>query len=469
MHRLFLLVWIALVGVLPVHAQTPEQPPDYRIYPIDQARSDDNSEILVRFGILNTGGAATIESTAILLITSTGEQIGMERVRPLATNEVAEVEFSFPVTLFPPGSTQSLQAIVGIDEVEQATAGTIGNNTARIGGIAIPEYEPAADAEQQGAPEAETTTEPETGRPAGRPGFTIPGINFEVDLMNPLHAAAIIAICGIGLVLLWVMTVILRLLFAKPPTMSAWQPPYTPIGVIDPNSATGRRQLWQPHAQNDSLPLPCSDGTYQIRKLLLGTDGSVLSGWKITGMRLSQYDMYGRVARSQTIAANNIANRLNKLAHRKQPLDREKALKQAKPIAKQLVGQFQKKLSKRNAMLPIAFDVRFKGDHGEVRILFELFGCQRGQWAMIDHWEPEMTVLRGTIQENFTYTIFGQKPDEDIKTYKRRLLDEVTILLADMVTRQRATPASVTPPTVETPPVEQYTPQDTSPHPPIES
>ena len=55
--------------------------------------------------------------------------------------------------------------------------------------------------------------------------------------------------------------------------------------------------------------------------------------------------------------------------------------------------------------------------HGEVRILFELYGCNGNSWNEIDHWEPEMRVINGSIHENFTYSLAGQHPEENRKQF----------------------------------------------------
>ena len=133
------------------------------------------------------------------------------------------------------------------------------------------------------------------------------------------------------------------------------------------------------------------------------------------------------------------------------------------------MAQFDKRLSKKNAGLPVALDLRLRGTHGEARILFELFGCRHGEWQLIDSWEPEMIVVQGTIGENFTYTLFGQHQGEQYKDYRRRLEDELTRTLAEMILRQRASaPAAPVGPAapVQTPRVEEFVHQDTAPHPP---
>jgi hypothetical protein len=89
-------------------------------------------------------------------------------------------------------------------------------------------------------------------------------------------------------------------------------------------------------------------------------------------------------------------------------------------------------------MLPIALDIRLKGTHGETQILFELYGCMRGYWQLVDQWEPDMIVTNASINENFTYTVFGQQPNEQRKAFRQRLETELSGIMAAMVTRKRA-------------------------------
>lgn len=460
MRRMLLLFLIALFLTVPAAAQnntaTPESTsvPDYQIFVLEQP-SLRGSNFSVQFGIYNIGSAADSEATVILTVATTGRQLGIQTVDPIPAQGTETVTFEFPAEGFEGGSVQSLQASVGIDEIELRSAPTIGNNSVRVG-FTVPQAVP-------------TPTTPDGEADADGMAFTIPVVNVDVDLRNPTHLAILVGIIVVLLILLWVALTILRLIFQKTPTIGPWQPPYASLSMVDPDSTAGRRQLWQPHAQNDALMLPCAEGTFHIRKLLLGADGTMLSGWQVTSMRLSQYDMYGRVARTHTLASNGLVKRLNKTAHRHE-MDMERALKSVRPIARSMVAQFDKRLSKKNAGLPIAFDLRLRGTHGEARILFELFGCQQGEWQLIDSWEPEMIVVQGAIGENFTYTMFGQNPGEPYKDYRRRLEDEVARTLAEMIMRERASaptlaPASPAQP-VQTPRVEEFVHQDTAPHPP---
>lgn len=463
MRRILLLLSIALFLTVPAWAQddaeTPDdtQTPDYQIFVLDSP-SLVGSNFHVQFGIINIGDASESEATVILTVATTGQQLGIERIPAIPSQGTETVDFEFPAADFQPGTTQSLQATVGIDEIERRGSATIGNNTVRVG-FNVP----------QNVPTAAPDSEPRAADGNGAIAFTIPVVDVDVDLSNPTHLGIFVAILVIVLILLWVALTILRLIFQKTPTIGPWQPPYASVSMVDPDSTAGRRQLWQPHAQNDALMLPCQEGSYHIRKLLMGADGSMLSGWQVTSMRLSQYDMYGRVARTHTLAANGLVKRLDKAAHRHE-LDMEKALKAVRPVARSMVAQFDKRLSKKNAGLPIAMDLRLRGTHGEARILFELFGCQQGDWRLIDSWEPEMIVVQGAISENFTYTMFGQHPGEPYKDYRRRLEDEVARTLADMVMRRRASAPAAAPSSpaapVQTPSADDFVHQDTAPHPP---
>lgn len=456
MPRLVFLLMVAILLAFPVAAQDDAQPPDYQIFVMQQPTLKDDT-FTVAFGIYNIGGAADTEATVILTVATTGEQLGIETVPAIPAQGTETVEFAFDAGQFAPGSVQSLQASVGIGEVEPRGGPTISNNSVRTG-LNVPQN----IATSAGGKDTADASEGAGSR------FTIPGTQIEIDLQNPLHVGILVAVVLVGLVLLWVATIILRLLFQKSPSLGPWQPPYTPAAVLDPDSTAGRRQLWQPHAQNDALLLPCQEGAYHIRKLLFGTDGDMLSGWQITALRLSQYDMYGRVARTHTVASGGLVRRLDRAAH-KDNLDRERAAKLVRPVARSLVGQFDKRLSKKNAGLPVALDVRLRGTHGEARILFELFGCRRGEWELIDHWEPEMMVVHGAINENFTYTMFGQTSDENYREFRQRLEDEIAQIFAEMLLRERAiasAPAPVAP--VRMPSVEQYVHQDTAPHPPAD-
>jgi hypothetical protein len=254
-----------------------------------------------------------------------------------------------------------------------------------------------------------------------------------LDLANPLTIAGIIALAGIGLILLWVVTIILRLIFRPPRMFEVWQPPYAAVPPHDPNTLPGRRQLWQHNAQSDTLNVPRIEGQYHIRKLLVGIDGKPLSGWRVRGLRLSQYDIYGRVARSQTLASSGAIRRLDRAAKRSATLTESDADKRVRPVAQRMTSAFLRNVNRRSMMLPVAVDLRFRGTHGEVRIVFELYQVVNGQLQQIDRWEPEMTVVSGAIQENFTYTLLGMRQGENVKAFRNRLQQDLHAVLKAML------------------------------------
>ena len=133
-------------------------------------------------------------------------------------------------------------------------------------------------------------------------GSQINILGFSFDTNNPVHRTALIAISGALVILLLLLLVVVRLLFRRDPSFSIQLPPYANVPPMSPATDAGRRQGWQFHAQNDLLPpRPANEGSTHIRKILIGIDGEKLSNWEIAGLRLSQYDQYGRVTRSEVI------------------------------------------------------------------------------------------------------------------------------------------------------------------------
>ncbi len=365
-------------------------------------------QIAIEFTVINGGDSVTSEQP-VHLFDSNGTVVASGTVRALGKNQTIQSILTVPLTQFTPGTSQTLYAGVGIDQLPPPNLRTLGN----IGTIQVAIPTAAA---QQATPAA------------GAPSSGLP-----INLNDPTNLALVIGIVVVAIVLLWVLTVIARQVFARPAALPAWQPPYVITPLIDPNSTNGRRQLWQQHAESDVLPAPCVQGDYKVRKLLLGSSGVKLAGWRVTGLRISQYDRYGRVARSQTVLPKKTVKALDKAVRKSASLDAEKAQRSVRSIASTLSKTVIRKSNKQSATLPVALDIRLMGMHGEVRILFELYGCNMGSWQEIDHWEPEMRVVNGSIHENFTYTLLGQYPQESNKQYQQRLTGDLTSLLAIMV------------------------------------
>ncbi len=419
MRRLLLIPLFILFAAGGAAAQ---QALDYRILNISSQVKD--GQVLVDFTIINNGTASSEQP--VDLFDSNGKRLASATVQPLASGESDELELSTPASQFPSGIIQTFYVTVGLDQLPPLDQrGQVGSGSIGSIGVFIPPL-----------------SQPTNAAPASAPSI-IPSL----DLSKPDNLALVIGVAAVVLILLWVISVILRLLFSRPPTFPTWQPPYVITPLMDPNSTNGRRQLWQQHAQSDTLPLPCSPGSYMVRKLLIGSSGVKLSGWHVTGLRISQYDRYGRVARSETIAGKRLVKSLDRAVRKSATLlDAEHAQRAVRPVARSLTSVLLKRMNKQNAILPVALDLRFTGMHGEVQILFELYGCGGNRWSEIDHWEPEMRVVNGSIHENFTYSLTGQRPEENRKQFGERLRNELTYLLAQMV---QAPPPPPPPPPAE--------------------
>ncbi|MBC8098563.1 MAG: hypothetical protein H7Y11_03915, partial [Armatimonadetes bacterium] len=225
-----------------------------------------------------------------------------------------------------------------------------------------------------------------------------------------------------------------------PDFRAAWQPPYATVAPLDPYGTAGIRQAWQTTAQNNLMSAAPTPGALQALKLLLGSDGRYLSGWHITALRVIQYDQYGRVTRSETLATQRMVRHFDRLAQRSGRYPREKLMRQVQRPARQLAKQFRGKVTARSAMLPIALDVRFKGVHGEVNIVFELYRCDQPNWVLIDRWQPEMMVSGRTLLENYTFSLYGQLGGETLRDFRRRLPDDIARLLVELIGAQPPPP-----------------------------
>ena len=406
---------LSLILLLMASGVAARQTVNYLIRGISSKITGD--QIAVEFTVINAGQTVTSNEPAHLF-DSSGAVVASQTVKPLGANQTIQMILTVPLAKFTPNTSQTIYAGVGLDQLPPLSQRTLGN----IGTI------------QVGIPPASVAATPEAAVPLG--GLSLPVIGnlpININLRDPSNLALVLGIIVVVVVLLWVITVIGRLLFSHPPTLETWQPPYVITPLIDPNSTNGRRQLWQQHAESDILPAPCAPGDYKVRKLLIGSNGVKLAGWRVNGLRISQYDRYGRVARSQIVLPKKTVKALDKAVRKSASLDSKRAQKAVRSVAKTLTSVLMKKTNKQSATLPVAVDIRLVGMHGEVRILFELYGCGAGNWQEIDHWEPEMRVVNGSIHENFTYTLLGQYPNEARKQYRQRLESDLTNLLAVMV------------------------------------
>ncbi len=405
--------------------------PDYSIQLIQNSFSDDGRQTTVKFDVVNSGGDSNKQATATLdLIATPNEQIATALIPPLVSNGRYTVVMQFSNNRFAPSSVETFRASVGIGDIEPEGAASAQDNTTRIT-ITFPASLPPP----QFTPQPEVTGEPalQTPPPAGSEG----GIQqllqqFNIDPSNPEQLALLIGLLVVILILALIIWLVLRLIFSRKPDFGGWLPSYSNLMPTDPNTLVGRRQQWQSVAQNSALPSIGAESSVQVRKLPTGVDEHYLSGWHVVDLRLSQYDMYGRVNRSQITPRRGLIKRLDWITRKHEKLNADKLSRQLLPVSRELSKQVRKKVTDRTAMLPLALDIRLRARHGEARIWFELYRRQYGQWAQIDRWEPEMTVNGKAIYETFTYTLYGQKPAEDLKHFQKRLEGDLTQLLIDM-------------------------------------
>lgn len=435
--RPLMLIALLLVFVIPLAAQDDDtELPDYQVNNTDFALSPEGDEIVVTFAIYNSGGDATQLAAAQLVEVANSNNIIAEATfAPVEGNggTLENIPLRFNVRDFPPNQDLFLNVIVTLDEEDALT--TL-NNAAPIT-VTIPDYEVSSTPvdDQPAQPTEPSTTaddEPsEIDALIDDVRAELWWLDIGIDLEIPEHVG-ILAAFGVVLMLLALIIKLFLSLFRGSPNFGNWQAPYATMPPLDPNSTFGRRQAWQQHAQNNLVPIPCQQTQIHPRKVLLGMDGAYLSGWKLIALRMTQYDMYGRVSRSQVTASSAEVKKLNRTARRLDKLNNKQISRRMRPVAKSLARQFKKRINKRSAMLPIALDVRLRGTHGEVRIVFELYECQNNQPRRIDYWEPEMTVVGKTIYESYTYTIFGQGGAETFGTFRRRLATDIEMVLTEI-------------------------------------
>ena len=409
MHKrlIFAVIFLLVIALVSVHAQTN---PDYAIVNVADSVSADQSQLILVVTIENLGTAATVPTQLITRLNGESDLVlNIQTIAPLDAGEIIEETISLSVDDFPANGAQSILVSVGLDNLEAPEAATLENNVWTVD-ITI------------GVSDDITLLDVEGGE------YTVLGYVFTRE-----DAAIYLVMFAAIVLMLWLVSVVLRLLFRRPPRFGTWQPPYGLMPMYDQNTVEGRRQAWQTLAQNSLLLAAPTEGNLHPVKMLVGTDGGNLHNWKITALRLSQYDTYGRIARSQAVADKRWVKRLNSVMKKRTTQTEEKVQKMLRPVAGGLVRQFRKRVNKKNGFLPISLDVRFEGKHGEVRIVFELYQCQGRAWYRLDQWEPTMMVVAQTMQENFTFTIHGRLNNEKMNEFFDRLRDDVIWLLLEMV------------------------------------
>ncbi|GAB1421921.1 hypothetical protein MASR2M15_21200 [Anaerolineales bacterium] len=430
MRRLVFLIIILLLS-LPLSGTLSAQidaSGDYAITNLSHKIVGD--QLIINFLVKNIGQDARFSSGLSIFVSSQGNyNLYNAPLTPLKTNETHqfEVPIDLPNDYLPLGTTQTIKIEAGLDGfVESMTDSTAANNR-QIFDIQIP-------ATLTG-PNAESTAEA---------NFVIPLIDMPVSVGNGQlslgdtvlsysEVGVILAVILVLLIIALLVILILRMIFYRPPRFPVWHPPYENVPPLDPNSDDGRRQGWQPYAQNGSILAISKPGNLHVIKLLQGKDLSHLGGWASIAMRMSAYDAYGRILDTQFIIDSGSVKNLNKLFDNRLIWSEEKIHKSIRKLASKLSKGYLNKVNKKYIALPISLDIRFEGTYEQSQIVFELYQCQDVVWQRIDRWQPEMTMIGRTMQENYTYTIHGQASGEKHKEFKQRLGDDLEWILTELI------------------------------------
>jgi hypothetical protein len=405
---------LALLSLaLPAAAQT-SAPPEFLIRSL--FCGIENGQVVVRFDVVNAGGPAT-EPAEVVTSSAGSGPLATDQVPPLASDARQPVELRFPSNLA--SGTLRLRTTVTASDADSGGGPAIVQTASCA--VNIPVTEPAAD------PVLVPTSAPAAG-----------GWSFGFDVRPEWLLGIVLALCCGVLALAGLIWLASRLFRRTPPVFPMWQPPYVSPALLNPATPAGARAGWQEAAASDALPTPCLPYDHAARKVLMGMDGVKLRNWRFEALRAVQYDMYGRVGRTQVIASKRLIQRLNQQLEKSQPRTGkppralDAIIRALLPSAASLANRLQQTTGK-TPSLPIALDLRLTGDHGSVRILFELYTCADGGWRLVDAWEPELMLRSGQIVELFSYTFYGRLPAESKKEFRRRLRADMAQRLAMMI------------------------------------
>ena len=409
-------------------AQTPR---DYAISPPRVSYSADAAHAIVSFEVRNGGGDALAETQIVITEHLSGSIAQTEALPALAANESRAFDLCLALDTLSGGDV-FFRIQAGIDDYELAGSQIARDNEQLF------RVNKAQASGGSGVCQGDTL--------ASAPfSLTIPLVNARLVFFGdsielngvPLDTGVTLLAALVFLLLLtfclWLLSLALRLLFRQPPRFDAWQPPYAHNNWYDINSTLGRRQSWQYHAQNNLLGEPTAPDQTLIVKHLLGRRKEIMGGWRVKAMRSMQYDIYGRISRTEVLMPRGLINRLNKLLQRAPSLDEEALRKAIEPVAKRVSRCALAPVEKQNLPLPLALEMRFEGESGEARILFELHQFRSEAWQLLDAWEPDLGQTGARIPEQFAFTLNGQLPGEDGREYKRRLRRDVAALLLRMI------------------------------------
>ncbi len=428
---------VALLCSVASVALAQDEARDYTITTPLVSYSPDGASAIVTLTITNQGGDAVEESTITIADNDSGRIVESVDLPPLTSGEAYPYSAALALDRFPEGDV-FLKIEAGIDQYELAGS-PIARDNSQLFRINVAE-----------AREAATVAGPSASNERAEFGFVVPLLNISVKILEEgiqindsvfsLTQILIgILVLALGLVLLWFVSLILRLIFRRSPSFDVWQPPYATGAYFDPDSTQGRRQSWQYHAQNSAINAPCRPNHLVVIKRLVNAEGHSLGSWIIKAIRSEQYDIYGRISHTEAVMPRKIVKQLNKIARRSGEMDNQQLNKALQPIANRMSKAALRRIEKQNRSLPIALDIRFEGAAGEAHIVFELYQCRNAAWHLIDQWEPELGMIGSRIPEQFTYSLNGMLPGENYRELKARIPHDLTILLGGLLYHHQST------------------------------
>ena len=417
---------IALLFLSTIVVAAQVRPRDYSISSSVLSYDADALTAIIAFTVENKGGEAQ-EASEIIATVYQGQGAEARADLPaLGAGQTQDFEILFPLEGLPLNEITTVEVRVGIDQYELDGSPIARNNRQLV--YINPE-------------EADIRTGVDPSAPSY--DLYLPLVNLGIDFRadgvdingRRYGSGELLGIAGIllaALFCLWLLSLALRLVFRRSPKFEPWQPPYAAGAWHDPNSALGRRQSWQFHAQNCTIDAPRVPNQVTVIKRLTDDAGVNLGGWEIKAVRTTQYDIYGRISRTEVVMPRKINKQLTRIARRARRLDQAELRKAILPVAKRLCRHALAAIEKQNRMLPLALDMRFEGEQGEARVHFELYQYRSDAWHLVDEWAPEMGKLGARVPEQFTFSLNGQLPGESYREYKARLRDDVTQLLAGL-------------------------------------
>ncbi|MCY4464109.1 MAG: hypothetical protein OXE46_01070 [Chloroflexi bacterium] len=408
-------------------------PRNYAITPPRVSYSADTAHAIVSFEISNRGAAATVATEIVITQHENGQTTHIEELPALAESESRDFDICLPLANLP-GEDVFFRIIAGIDEYELA-----GSRIARDNEQLFRVNKAQAVAGSGVCAGSSTSTAPLS--------LTMPLLGWRVVFLgNSIavngsqldYGAALLAFAALLAALafcLWLLSLVLRLLFRQPPKFNTWQPPYAHNNWYDMNSTLGRRQSWQYHAQNNLLGEATAPDQLVLVKHLLGRQKEVMGSWRVKAMRSIQYDIYGRISRTEVLMPLGVIDKLNRLLQRAPTLDEAALHKAIESLAKRISRATLSPIEKQNLPLPIVLEFRFESEGSEARILFELYQYRGEDWQLLDAWEPDLGQTGARIPEQFSFTLNGQLPGEEAREYKLRLRADVAALLLRMISQ----------------------------------